>query len=83
MATQKQQLLDKEWEFHDVGGRFSHGIMVSPALSVHDDWMDCIEWDEYLQKPSSYDLRYLEALLSSPVFAGDNDWSNDIIVLEE
>ena len=85
MTTQKQQLLDKGWEFHGVEwSDWTHGIMVSPELAVHDDWMDCIkEWDDYLETPISYYFDYIENLINSPVFAGDNDWSEHIIKLEE
>lgn len=80
MINQKQQLLDKGWEFHDVGGNYPNGIMVHPDLAKHWDWQCCIEHDQ-MQWIVSYDLDYIRNLFNSPVFAGDNDWSERIIKL--
>lgn len=79
--NQKQELLDKGWEFHDVRGSYPNGIMVSPDLACHDDWIRSIEWDEYYDEPAAYDHKYIDILINSPVFAGDNDWSEHIIEL--
>lgn len=78
----KQELLDKGWEFHDVGREYPNGIMIHPDLACHDDWGNCIsEWDGYYEEPISYYFDYIEKLFNSPVFAGDNDWSDYIVEL--
>lgn len=82
MTTQKQELLDKGWEFHEPREEFPRGIMVHPDLACHDDWMNCIEeWDDHHEEPVSYYCDYIRSLINSPVFAGDNDWSEHIIKL--
>ena len=80
----REALSSKDWEFQDTKGgyKYRHGIMIHPDLACHRDWDNCIsEWDGYYEEPISYYFDYIENLFNSPVFAGDNDWSDYIVEL--
>jgi len=66
-------LAEEGWVIFDRVHDYPGGIAISPLLAAHKDW------DERVHHDKEDDVYFINEL--TPIFAGENDWSDDIIEL--
>jgi len=67
-------MLHLDWNYYDKVSGYPDGILISPELADHKDWQDILD-----ARDDESDPIFIDDL--SGIFAGDNDWSKDIIEL--
>ena len=67
-------MLHLDWNYYSEVIDYPDGILISPELADHKDWQDILD-----ARDDESDPIFIDDL--SGIFAGDNDWSKDIIEL--